>query len=195
MVTCEEALRVLAGLGALNMCDFAAASAWADIADSAARHALSFGGLDYAERMEKQVQTLSEGVLKRRPSDLRARLNLCFTPDVLSTIEAMRFNDAEALRLANEALRMIEDYRRFNPSDATGSGSRRSEETTVAALLHRAGRVGEGLHKAREAVRTAGDERNIPVLWAAIASGKPNAEIVRPRTRQCKKAGAPWKRW
>ena len=25
------------------------------------------------------------------------------------------------------------------------------------------------MHKAREAVRTAGDERNIPVLWAAIA--------------------------
>src|SRR5262249_40939519 len=68
----EEARHVLASLGALEWLDLTAASAWADEADSEARDALIFGRFDDAERLEKQTQTLAEGVLARRPGDLRA---------------------------------------------------------------------------------------------------------------------------
>jgi hypothetical protein len=56
VVTCEEALRILAGLGALDLADLSATSAWANIADTEAREGMTVGRVDEAERLEKQVQ-------------------------------------------------------------------------------------------------------------------------------------------
>ncbi len=75
IATCEEALRILWGLGALDLSDLSAASAWADIADSEAREMLALHRMDDAERMEKQTQSVAQGVLARRPGDLRARMD------------------------------------------------------------------------------------------------------------------------
>ena len=80
---CEEALLVLEGLGDLFLSDLNAASAWADIADSEARESLAIDRFDDAERLEKQVQTVAEGVLARRANDLRARRDL-FLPRMCS---------------------------------------------------------------------------------------------------------------
>jgi serine/threonine protein kinase len=173
--TCEEALRILAGLGALDLSDLSAASAWADIADSEARESLVIGRLDDAERLEKQVQTLTEGVLLRRPGDLRARLDLCFAPDVLAMIEARRFHDDAALRLATESAQAAEDYLRFNPSDATGWFLLAYVDCSIPALLFRQGRVAEALHEARAAAQRVGDRGNsgifmeTDIFWSAIA--------------------------
>ena len=56
VATCEEALRILAGLGALDLADLSATSAWANIADTEAREGMTVGRVDEAERLEKQVQ-------------------------------------------------------------------------------------------------------------------------------------------
>jgi tetratricopeptide (TPR) repeat protein len=177
VVTCREALGILAGIGALDLSDLNAATAWADVADSKARHALAIGQLDDAEQLEKQVQTLMEGVLKRRPSDLRARRNLMFAPDMLAMIAARRFHDDEALRWATQSRRAAEDYLRFNPSDSIGTDLLLIGDHSIASLLFRNGRVAEALAKCWDSVRTVGDHGNTGnftprpdfFIWAAIA--------------------------
>ncbi len=173
LATCEEALRILGAMGALDFSDLSAASAWADIADSEAREALDMDRLDDAERLEKQVESLAEGVVARRPGDLRARLDLCFAPDVLSLIESRRFHDDAALRYAFRGRQAAEDYLRFNPSDAHGWFDLALGDYTIAALMFSQGRVTEALQKAHLADQTDRDPRTGLLatgrLWPAIA--------------------------
>jgi hypothetical protein len=173
---CEEALNVLAGLGAMDMTDLSAASRWADIADSEAREALSLGRIEQAERLEKQMQTLAEAVLAQRPSDLKARLDLTFAPDVLGVIETKRFHDAAALQLATKAQQAAEEYVRFNPSDEAAWAMLGRRMFRCAGLLFQAGRVKEALEKARAVVGLEQDPRNhtgrSPIasgVWSGIA--------------------------
>ncbi|HEV2211423.1 MAG TPA: serine/threonine-protein kinase [Verrucomicrobiae bacterium] len=178
--TCEEALHILAGAGALDLSDLSAASTWADIADSEARIVFSIGRLDDAEGLEKQVQSLTEGVLARRPGDLQARLDLCFAPDVLSLIEARRFHEAEALRLATQARQAIEDYIRFNPSDLHGWVVLIQRDFDITVLLFRQGRVAEALQAAVTATqrdRAAGNTGDL----VAAAKDPPSLNLLRER--------------
>jgi serine/threonine protein kinase len=172
--TCAEALRILEGLGALDMSDLSAASAWADIADSEAREAFGIGRLDDAERLEKQTLSLAEGVLAKRPGDLRAMQGLSWAPEMLGRIEATRFHEAAALPLETQSQQAAEDYLRFNPSDADGLGSLALADFSIAALLFRQGRVAEALQEARASVRTLADRGDTgqympeAVFWEAI---------------------------
>jgi len=164
--TCEKALRILAGLGALDLSDLSAASAWADIADSEARESLALGQLDHAEWLEKQVQTIAKGVLERRPGDLRARMDLCFAPDVLAMIEVRRFHDDDALRLATQSAQAAEDYLRFNPSDATGWFMLAWIDYSIPALLFRQGSVAGALQEAQTVAQRVGDRGNTGYFMA-----------------------------
>jgi tRNA A-37 threonylcarbamoyl transferase component Bud32 len=158
--TCEEALRIFAGLGTFEFKDLRAASAWADTADSEARGELVIGRADDAERLERQVQSLAEGVLLRRPGDLRARQCVIFAPDLLALIEAGRFHDQEAIRLATRSRQAAEDYIRFNPSDFNGWNLLADEEYDIASLLFRQGRVADALQGARAATQVELDHFN-----------------------------------
>ncbi len=174
VVTSEEALHILAGLGALDLSDLSAASAWADVADSEARVAMDLGRLDDAERLEKQVGTVAAGVLTKRPGDLRAKLDLFYSPDMLSRIEEKRFHDAEALELTIKSRQAAEEYLRFNPSDTTGWDAAISADLGITTLLYRLGRVIEGLQSARAAVQVVGDHNSGVLqppafLWGNIA--------------------------
>jgi serine/threonine protein kinase len=171
---CEEALHVLAGLGALDLSDLSAASAWADVADSEARIALDLGRLDDAERLEKQVGTLAEGVLVKRPGDLRAKLDLFYSPDMLSRIEEKRLHIAEALKFAIQSRQAADEYLRFNPSDTTGWNAVTDADLGIVTLLYRQGRVSEALQSARAAVQMDGDHNTgvltpPAILWEQIA--------------------------
>jgi tRNA A-37 threonylcarbamoyl transferase component Bud32 len=178
--TCEEALHILTGVGALDLSDLSAASAWADIADSEARGALAIGRLDDAERLEQQVQTLTEGVLTRRPGDLQARLDLSFAPNVLAVIEARRFHEAAAVSLATKARQATEDYIRFNPSDLHGWVLLAQRDFDIAALLFRQGRVAEALQTARAAMQQDRASGNTGDLVPA-AKDPPSLNLLRER--------------
>jgi tRNA A-37 threonylcarbamoyl transferase component Bud32/tetratricopeptide (TPR) repeat protein len=173
VATCEEALHVLAGLGALDFSDLNAAAAWADVADSEAREALDLGRLDDAERLEKQVGMVAAGVLAKRPGDLRAKLDLFYSPDMLGTVETKRFHDAEALKLSIQSRQAAEEYLKFNPSDTVGWCSKIAADIATDDLLHNLGRISEALQTAREAVQIDGDHNNAStspgVLWVQIA--------------------------
>ena len=148
----EEAMRVLASLGALDWSDLTAASSWADEADTEARDSLAIGRLDDAVRLEKQTQTLAEGVLTRRPGDLRAMKDLSEAAEVLAISEAHLFHQAQALELGARAQQFAEDYVRANLSDAGGWAGFGRNHFISAAISFRQGRIAEALQKARASI-------------------------------------------
>jgi hypothetical protein len=166
-------LHILAGLGALDWSDLSAASAWADVADSEAREALELGQLDDAERLEKQVGTLGAGVLARRPGDLRAKLDLFYSSDVLSQVAMKRFDEEGALQLATQARQAAEEYLRFNPSDSLGWQSLLSADGRIANLLYHQGRIAEMVRRTRAAAQTDENHASMGLpaglLWQVIA--------------------------
>jgi serine/threonine protein kinase len=155
VASCEEALRILAGLGALNLSDLDAASAWSDIADSQAREMFALGRFDEAERQERQGLKLAQGVLEQRPSDLRARRDIFFTTDLLGIIEAGKFHDAVAIDWFRQCRQASEDFTRFNPSEMIGWNSLFMSDCWIAALLFRGGQVTNALDTAWPAARRA----------------------------------------
>ena len=137
---------------------------------------MGIGRLDEAERLEKQVQSLTERVLKIRAGDLRARRNLFFAADMLTLIAARRFQDGEALRWATQARQAAEESHRFNPSDSMAIDSLLFSHYALASLSFRSGRVAEALEKAMETVRTLTDPgktgnymSRLDNVWAAMA--------------------------
>jgi tRNA A-37 threonylcarbamoyl transferase component Bud32/tetratricopeptide (TPR) repeat protein len=171
---CEEALQILEGIGALDWSNLSAASAWADVADSKARESLPLGRIEEAERLEKEVQRVAEGVVSRRPGDLRARSDFTMAPDMFSLIAARRYRESDALEWQLKGRQSCEDYIRYNPSALEGWISLYDAHYTIAALLFRAGRVGEALRDARAAAEKAASTpglgfSRVGPLWPAIA--------------------------
>ncbi|MBS0556185.1 MAG: hypothetical protein JSR27_02095 [Proteobacteria bacterium] len=147
--TCEEARKVLAGIGALDLSDLNATSSYADTADSEARNLVALGKLDAAQKLEEQVYDLAEKVLTQRPSDLHSLLNRMLAAGLLSQIAARRFDDATAIQYAKRAVQAGEDWVRFDPSNMEAWWNRavalrgtadeqfeRGEVTTAIATMH-----------------------------------------------------------
>jgi tetratricopeptide (TPR) repeat protein len=176
IATCEEARKILVGLGALDLSDLGATSAYGDTSDSEARHALALGRLDDAERLQREVLGLAEKVLAQRPGDLRAMVNRSAAPEVLAQIAVRRFDYAGALVFAAKADQAAADYVRFNPDDVIGwQLTARARQQTVNCLLAQ-GKVGDALAQARSAVALEHDARNtagifdgLLNLWTTIA--------------------------
>ncbi len=159
ITTCEEARKILVGLGALDLSDLRAASAYGDISDSQARHALALGRLDDAEKLEREVYELADKVLLLRPGDLRAMFARCRAPDVLAQIAALRFDYAGALVFAAKSDRASEDYVRFNPSNAQGWKLWISARNRASKYLLAQGKVNDALAQARAAAALENDSR------------------------------------
>jgi tetratricopeptide (TPR) repeat protein len=118
--TCDEARRILIGLGALDLSDLDAASSYADTADSEARHLLALTRVVEAEKLEQQVYELSGKILARRPGDLHSMADRSWAADLLSTIALRQHDVAAAADYANKAIQSAQDEVRFNPSDLGG---------------------------------------------------------------------------
>ncbi|MEO5595882.1 MAG: hypothetical protein ABIQ97_01865, partial [Lysobacteraceae bacterium] len=115
--TCEEARKVLASLGALELTDLDATASYADTADSEARHLLSLDRVDEALKLEQQVYDLAEKVLQQRPSDLHSLSNRYYAAQLLTQLARRRHDDAGAMDYALRTVRAGEDAVRFNPSN------------------------------------------------------------------------------
>jgi serine/threonine protein kinase/tetratricopeptide (TPR) repeat protein len=145
LATCNEALSILADLGALSCSNLAAASAWAETADTQARKLLLLERVDEAERLEIQSLKLAEGVLERRPNDLRAIGVLYFAPDTLGLIETKRNHESAALDWFRRARVAAEKAVRYNPSDLGSRNNVNREDTLISAMLLRAGQVAQAV--------------------------------------------------
>ena len=117
VATCEEALKVLAGLGALDLSDLNATSSYADTADSEARFLLALGRLDAAQKLEQQVYDLAEKVLAQRPDDLHSLEDRGLAANLLSQVANRRHNDAASSDYAKRSVQASADWVRFDSSN------------------------------------------------------------------------------
>jgi hypothetical protein len=159
IASCEEGRRVLASLGAKSMEDLTAASIYADTADSQARHALVLGRNEDAERLELEVYEIAEGVLAKRPGDIRSMKNRALAADLLGEIAMRRHDYAKAAQFAERSAVAGEDLVRFNPSDV-GSWQYliRGREQMVDVTFQQ-GQVNAAVAQGRQVVALAEDER------------------------------------
>jgi hypothetical protein len=169
VATCEEARKVLAGSGSVDLSDLNAASSYADIMDSEARHLTALGRLDEAQKLEHEVYDLTEKVLVQRPSDLHSLENRFFAANQLATLADRRYDDATAADFADRAARAGEDYVRFNPADLQTWSWWSIGRAQVADLQFERGEVQKAMETERGTLALADDPRRPsslgPVLW------------------------------
>ncbi len=200
IATCEEARKILAGLGALDLTDLSAASAYGDVTDSEARHSLQLGRLDDAERLAQEVYKISGQVLVKRPGDLRAMADRWYGPNVLCTVAAERLDFVSALEYARMALQAGDDYVRFNPADSLGWQLWAEAHNQVAIDLFQLGRVQEAVDQAHAGTQlehdprnTAGISGNIYFCWANLArweAMRGNQEAADKAVQEARRNGA-----
>jgi hypothetical protein len=162
---CEEARTMVAGMGALDLSDLAAASIYADATDSQSRHTLALGRVDEATALSQTVYDMVEQVLARRPGDLRALQNRYYAADTLSLLALRRFDLDGALDFGVRMERAGEDLVRFNPSSLTAWNSWAFGKRRVAFALDIQGRVNDAIDMVRAATALADDERAPPELF------------------------------
>ncbi len=177
VASCQEALKILEGLGALDLSDLNAASGYADVADSEARHLLDLGRADEAQKVESQVYELTEKVLEQRPGDLRSLANRFFAANLLGTLAERRHDDTTAADYAARAAKAGEDYVRFNPADLTTWSWWAQGLQQVADVQFERGEVAQSLATYRSLMALAQDRRKPSSLgpivfyrWLNIAS-------------------------
>jgi hypothetical protein len=165
---CEEARTMVAGVGALDLSDLAAASIYADATDSQSRHTLELGRVDEAMALSQTVYEMVEEVLARRPGDLRALQNRYYAADTLSLLAFRRFDLDAALEFAVRAEHAGEDLVRFNPSSLSAWISWANGKRLTAVVLDRQGRVSDALDVFRAATALADDPRAPPDLFPEL---------------------------
>jgi hypothetical protein len=171
IVTCEEARGILAELGALDLTDLKAASVYADTSDSQARHALTIGRVEDAERIEREVYSIAEKVLAQRPGDLRSMANRALAADLLGRLAVRRHDYVTGADFAAKSAQAGESYVRFNPSDLNSWVYLVRGKEQVAGVLFEQGRVAESMSVLRATVALEDDKRRPsslkPLLWQA----------------------------
>ncbi len=169
VTTCQEARKILVGLGALDLSDLNAASAYADTADSEARHLLSLGRVDEAQKLEQDVYDLAEKVLAQRPSDLRSLSDRFFAANLLGTLAQRRHDYVNAADYAKRAAQAGEDSVRFNPSDLSAWGFWMTGLGQVANLQLERGEVTQSIATLNTLLGLEQDKRRPsslgPVAW------------------------------
>jgi hypothetical protein len=169
VATCVEARRVMAAMGALDLTDLAAAAAYADIADSEARHLLDLDRVDEARVREQEVYELAEKVLAQRPNDLRSLANRFYATQLLGQLSERMLDPAAAEDYSRRAGQAGEDMVRFNPADLFSWQSWTGGYGQLSDLQVEHGRIAEGMATMRE-VLALGEDKRIPsslgpLLW------------------------------
>ncbi len=159
IASCEEGRRVLASIGAKSLDDLTAASIYADTADSQARHALVLGRDEDAERLELEVYEIAEGVLARRPGDIRSMKNRALAAGLLGEIAMQRHDYVKAAEFAERSAVAGEDLVRFNPSDLGSWQYLIRGREQIADITFQQGNVDAAIAQSRETAALAKDER------------------------------------
>jgi tetratricopeptide (TPR) repeat protein len=188
IANCEEARALLVGLGALDLTDLGAASAYADVSDSEARHAMVLGRLADAEKLEHETYDIAEKVLARRPGDLRSMANRALAANVLGALAARRGDYREAIRQASSSERAGEDYVRFNPADLNAWQYVVIGQSQLAAYELELGQVSEALAQLRAASALDQDSRSPSGMgWLLLQT---RIELMRLESRSGQRAAA-----
>lgn len=114
---CDEARKVLVGLGALDLSNLDATASYADTADSEARHLTALGRIAEAQVLETQVYELADKILVRRPGDLHSLADRSWAAELLGALARRQHDAAAATLYAEKTIAAGNDEVRFNPSD------------------------------------------------------------------------------
>jgi tetratricopeptide (TPR) repeat protein len=156
LATCEEARRILAALGALDLTDLTAASVYGDATDTQARIAVRLGRLDDARQLATLVGEMAEKVLARRPGDLQAMINRYYAANVLGQVAATRNQYVEAEAHFKQAVEASKNYVLFNPADNLGWRSWSGGEVDLGNVMAQQGRLTEAMQQSVSRRRTKG---------------------------------------
>ncbi len=154
--TCNTALAVLKGLGALDLGNLDATSLYADVADSQARRLMSLGRLDDGERIERTSYTLANRLLHHRPGDLHALMDRIQSAQLLAQFASRRHDSDAALKFARRAVRSAEEEVHFNPSSVDAWADLTSALDQLARIQADRGDISEAivtLQRATDMVR------------------------------------------
>ena len=157
LATCDEALKVLDGLGALNLSDLNAAASWADTADTKSRKLQTLGRTPEAQTLEQRVFAMTEKILARRPGDLHAREDRFFAANQLATLAASRHETTAAAAYANQALQAARNWVRFNPSSLDAWARWAQQLNQVATFQYERGDVSAAIATLRSALALVQD--------------------------------------
>ncbi len=166
---CDEARDILKGLGALNLTDLDAAAAYADVADSEARHVVDLDRIEEAQKLEQQVFDLAEKVLAQRPNDLRSLGNRYYAAQLLGSLASRKHDAVGAVDYANRAEQAGEDLVRFNPADLASWQFWTGGKGQLGDVQLEQGRVAQSMATMRAALALEQDPRRPsslgPVVW------------------------------
>lgn len=167
LATCDEALKVLAGLGALDLSDLDAAASWADTADTKSGGLQALGRIDDAQKLEQQVFTMTEKVLARRPGDLHSLEDRFFAVKRLGDLAAGRHDAVAAAKHADETVQAARDWVRFDPSSLDAWARWAQALAQVATFQYERGEVSASIATAHTALTLAQDPHSPKRLAAA----------------------------
>jgi hypothetical protein len=170
VAVCEEARKILVGLGALELTDLNAASAYADTTDSQARHTLSLNRVEEAQKLETEVFEMAEKVLAQRPGDLRSMANRYFAADMLASLANRRHDDAAVAEYALRSKQAAESNVLFQPAELRLWGYVSNGSEAIADGQLDRGEVRAALATRRELAAMANDKRRPSSLGPILAN-------------------------
>ncbi|MFL6592592.1 MAG: hypothetical protein ACJ8GK_07800 [Luteimonas sp.] len=166
---CDEARKVLVGLGALALSDLDATASYADTADSEARHLLALGRIAEAQVLEAQVYDLANKILVRRPGDLHSLADRSWAAELLGALARRQHDAAGAALYAAKTVAAGEDEVRFNPSDLGAWQRWAVGLSQLADVQFERGDVAQSIATNRTLLAMARDPRRpsslAPTLW------------------------------
>ncbi|MGH8152675.1 MAG: hypothetical protein ACREPF_08080 [Rhodanobacteraceae bacterium] len=176
LATCDKALKILEGLGALDLSDLNAAASWADTSDTKAGLLQALGRTVEAQTLEQQVYAMTEKILARRPGDLHALEDRFFAANRLASI-AYSLHDAPATAdYADESVQAAQGWVRFNPSSLDAWGRWAQALDHVASLQFGRGEVARAIATQRSILALAQTPRapeglaySIDYAWRNLA--------------------------
>lgn len=174
VATTREARTILKGLGALELTDLQATAAYADTADSEARHLTTLGRLDEAKVLAREVYALAEQVLVKRPGDLQSLTNRYLASNMLSTLAERQHDDAAAVDFAQRSVEAAEEAIRFNPSNLDNWTAQVRAMGSVAGLHYEHGDLAQALATGQAVMALAEDKRAPAGLEIILAQGISN---------------------
>jgi tetratricopeptide (TPR) repeat protein len=168
LATCDEALKTVAGLGALDLSDLDAAAFWADVADTKAGELQGLGRTVEAQVLEQQVFAMTEKVLARRPGDLHSLEDRFFAALRLAQLANSRHDAAAAMDYANQAVHAAEEWARFNPSSLDAWSRWGQALGNEATVQYERGNISDAMATVRSAAALTLDPRSPKGLAAGI---------------------------
>ena len=156
----EEALKVLKGIGALDLSNLDAASSYADVADSEARGLDVLGHTDQAWQLEQKAYALETRLLDKRPGDVHAMFIRTESLQFLSELALERHDSAAGLDYAQRSLGSADDEVHYNPASITARMNRVQALLQLARVHGNRGDMNDAIDAVKRAVAETFDKQH-----------------------------------